>query len=478
MRDRRVVVVGAGVSGLVAAYWLHEWGLEVTIIESRDSVGGVIRSERHKGYLIEHGPNSTLEDSPKVGELLQSLGIADKKCEANAVSNRRYILKNGSLVPLPTSPPAFFRTKLFSARAKLRLFAEPFVKPAASEEDESVADFVDRRLGREFLDYAINPFIAGVYAGDPSKLSVRSAVPRIYALEKNHGSLIRGALKSRKRRRGGPMGGPTGKTFSFKDGMGTLPDALGKALGDRLILKSEVQTVAEIRTEAGPKFSVAFRSDGNEDAIDADAVVITSPAYKTSGIISGLDAEVAYRLKEIVYVPIAAVFMGFKGIEADHPMDGFGFLVPEVEKRNILGTIFSSTLFPERAENGSTALTAFVGGARQPELLEKDDEGMAEMVLDDLRSIIGLRSQPDVVRVIRWKYAIPQYALGYHTVQDAIGRFEKSHPGLFITGNFRGGISVSSCIVQSSEVARLVHDYFESKLSVVRGQQLAIKAEG
>jgi len=467
MKDKKAVVVGAGISGLVAAYWLHKSGLDVRVIEKEGRVGGVVRSERHKSYLIEHGPNSTLDDSPKVGELLESLGITGQRCEANKISNKRYILKNGLLVPLPTTPPAFFRTKLFSTRAKFRLFAEPFIKPADPQKEESIAEFTVRRLGRELLDYAINPFIAGVYAGDPARLSVRSAVSKIYALEKNYGSLIRGAIKGRKRRGGSPMGGPTGKTFSFKDGMGTLPDALGSALKDRLILRSEVRTITETKDEKGPKFKVVFQSEDKIAEIDTDAVVLTSPAYEIARIISDLDAETARKLKEVIYVPIAVVFMGFKGIEADHPMDGFGFLVPEVEKRNILGTIFSSTLFPERTENGSTALTTFVGGARQPELLEKDDEGMVEMVLDDMRSILGLRSQPEVVRVIRWKHSIPQYTLGYHITQEAIGRFEKSHPGLFITGNFRGGISVSSCIAQSSGIALAVCDYFESKLSAV-----------
>ena len=459
MKDKKVVVIGAGISGLVVAYWLHKQGLDTTIIEKNDKVGGVIRSERYNGYLIEHGPTSMIDDSPKVGELLESLGISDQRCEANEISNKRYILKNGSLLALPTSPPAFIKTKLLSTKAKLRLFAEPFIKPVADEKEESVADFISRRLGKEPLDYGVNPFIAGVYAGDPAKLSIRSAFPKIYALEKEYGSLIKGALKGRKKKRSSPGGRLTGKTFCFKDGMGTLPDALGNALGDCLILRSEVQAISELGDGTGPRFQVTFQSDGKTTQIDADAVVLTSPAYKTSDIISNLDSDTARKLKEVVYVPIAVVFMGFKGLQAEQPLDGFGFLVPEVEKRKVLGTIFNSTLFTGRAEDGSATLTTFVGGARQPELLEKNDEHLAEMVLDELKTILGLRSRPDVVRVIHWRHSIPQYSLGFKTIQETIEVFEKTHPGIYLTANFRGGISVSNCILNASETAAALCNY-------------------
>ena len=448
--EKEVVVIGAGISGLATAYRLQKAGLDVLVLEKTASVGGSIQTERCDGFLIDCGPNSTLDTSPEIRGFVDELGLANRRVDANSRANRRYILRNGRLCPLPMSPPAFLSAKLFSWPAKIRLFAEPFIRPAPPDKEETIAEFVARRLGREFLDYAINPFIAGVYAGDPTRLSVRSAVAKIYALEEKYGSLIKGAIKgARERRKRSETDKTKAQLFSFRDGMSELPTTIQKALAETVMTACAVRQVNPFAEGLGT-YEVAFSHDGIDRRVRTKSVIFATPAFVTATLLHRFSASTAEVLKEITYPPVVMVFLGFKNKVPCRPLDGFGFLVPEVEQRKILGCIWNSTIFPERAPAGGIALTTFVGGTRQPALAQLPDDELARLVQEELKDLIGLEAVPDVIKVKRWSRAIPQYEVGHQSRIEMLTEFEKKCPGLFVAGNFRGGISVGDCLIQSA----------------------------
>src|SRR5713101_4578039 len=378
--SQSVVIVGGGISGLCVAYWLKKRGANVIVIEKDDQIGGTMKTIRDDDWVIETGPNSALETTPLFQQLFSEIGISDRIEYASSSASKRFIVRGGALLPLPMGPLSFITSPLWSLRGKLRLLKEPFVGRAHRE--ESIAEFVCRRLGKEFLDYAVNPFVAGVYAGDPGKLSVQSALPKLYALEEKYGGLSKGALLSHmERRKRKEVAKDKAKLFSFRDGMQTFPNALAAALGNSLKLGCAVEHIIPMRAGRFPVYTIAYRQHDVRQTMDASAVVLASPAYATASIIRPIDPEMAAMLESIYYAPVAEVFMGFRKELVQRPLDGFGFLVPEVEHRSILGTIWSSALFPGRAPEGHAAVTTFVGGSRQPELMSNDDEQLTYLVL-------------------------------------------------------------------------------------------------
>lgn len=442
-RERSVAVVGAGISGLVTAYWLQKNGRDVTVLESSARVGGTIVTEKQDGFLIDLGPNSTLETSQTLRDLIRELGIEDQKIYGNAISNNRYVLRNGTLQALPMTPPAFLKTRLFSTRAKLRLLKEPFIRPTGGN-DISLADLVRYRLGDEILDYAINPFVAGVYAGEPEKLSAPAAFPKLYALEQKYGSFIKGAVKgARERKKRGEVAKDRARLFSFVEGMQAFPSALASAIQDRIELNADVTNLEP----DGSGFKLFIAKRGEESVKHFDDVVLSVPADSLATVLKSVAPEQSKRIGAIDYPPVAVVFTGYEAADVARQLDGFGFLVPAVERRRILGSIWSSTVFPGRAPEGRVALTTFVGGTRQPEEVALDDEQLTLLVKEELDSIIGLRGEPVLVRIKRWPRAIPQYAMGYGDVQRLFADIENEHSGLYLAGNFRRGISVGDSVL-------------------------------
>jgi oxygen-dependent protoporphyrinogen oxidase len=458
LRRKTVVVIGAGISGLCTAYWLKKQGITVTILERDNEPGGTMKTVREDGWLIETGPNSALETTPLFRQIIGELGLNDHHLYANDASNKRYILRDGKLHPLPTGPGAFLRTRLWTGAGKLRLLKEPFT--GRGTEEESVAAFVERRLGREFLDYAINPFVAGVFAGDPAMLSVRHAFPKLYALEEKYGGLIVGMMKGRKeRRQRQETAKDRSRMFSFRDGMQEFPVALAKIFAPSLFYNSPVDQIIPMRAGKRPVYTLYYRRDSVRAEIQADAVVIATPAAAAAAMIRGIDPETARTLASIYYPPVVEIFLGFKKNQLPKEPDGFGYLIPEVEKRNILGTIWSSALFPNRAPDGHTALTSFLGGARQPELTGRDDDAIAALVAGELRSIMAITGDPVFSKIIRWEKAIPQYNLGYQNILGMIDRFEQNFQGAFFCANFRGGISVGDCLMSADRTAQRILGY-------------------
>lgn len=450
--DRPVAVLGGGLSGLAAAWHLRRRGIPVVVFEAAARAGGVINSVREDGWLWETGPNTLFESSAEIREFISALKLDGRRLEASPLAQHRYVVRGGRPVPLPGSASAFARTSLLSVPAKLRLLGEPFRRRADAARDESVADFVTRRLGQEFLDYIVNPFVAGIYAGDPGELSVRHAFPKLHALEQQHGSLARGSLARRN-----ASGGPRGSMVSFPNGLVEITDALARELGDALRLNHRVTRVTRI----GSEWRVACSVGGVDLEESFSAVVCTLPPEKLAGRAWG-NAPTAAALAELHSVhqpPVASVFLGFRREDVAHPLDGFGVLTPAVEKRRILGTLFSSTLFSGRAPEGHVALTTFVGGARQPEYAWLGDEELLATVQAELAELLGVRNAPVFVRVQRWQRAIPQYSVGFQRFKDACLRAELSAPGLFIAGTCCDGVSLANCIAAGHRVAEVANRY-------------------
>jgi len=451
-KDANLAVVGGGISGLSAAYWLKQAGFKVTVFEKTTHIGGSIHTERTDDFVIDLGPNSTLETSEVLKDLIKELGLEDQKVYGNQASNKRYILKRGRLVPLPMSPLAFIKTSLFSLQAKLRLLKEPFIK-ATNEDDISLADFVRYRLGDEFLDYAINPFVAGVYAGNPETLSTAAAFPKLYALEQKYGSLIKGAIRgARERKRRKEVAKDRAKLFSFKNGMEVFPKALADHLKDEIKMGSSVKSI----THDKQGFHLSVEQQDNEQVYRFDKVVFAVPAFALGQMIGSLDASSADVIKKVKYPPVGVITLAFKKEKVGRVLDGFGFLVPEKESKKILGSIWSSTIFPNRAPENYALLTTFVGGTRQPEVASLDDEQLVSTVIDELSAVLDLRGEPDMVKIKRWPLAIPQYTLGYKAVQQCYDQLERSFPGLYIAGNTRMGISVGDSVLSAYHVIQKI----------------------
>jgi oxygen-dependent protoporphyrinogen oxidase len=355
---------------------------------------------------------------------------------------------------------AFLKTPLFSTSAKLRLLKEPFISRSNPDAEESLADFVRRRIGDEFLDYAINPFVAGVYAGDPEELSVKSSFPKLFELEQKHGSLIKGAVVGAKeRKKQQTTSKQNARMFSFTDGMQAMIDALATAHAETIHTGIHIESIGR---DAGG-FVVTVRLNGGSTRFRSRELVLAVPTYAYGELNFLFDFPLRGQLERVFYPPVAGVFFGFKANPARIPLDGFGFLVPKKENRKILGTIWSSTIFSGRAPEGGVALSTFVGGSRQPEMAALDDGRLVDAVKKDLRGLMGIEQSPDTVVVARWEKAIPQYRLGHQTIIDAIERFENECPGIHVTGNFRSGISVADCITGAKGMSERIASSISKK---------------
>jgi oxygen-dependent protoporphyrinogen oxidase len=463
---KRIAIAGGGITGLVTAYKLNKLGADVTLFEASDTLGGPVQTSRENNWLTESGPNTILETSPAIKTLIEDLGINNRKLYANDESKKRFVVKNSKPEQLPSSPPEFLSSPFFSFGAKMRLAREPFVGKAPHDKEESIADFVRRRLGKEFLDYAINPFIAGVYAGDPEKLSVKYAIPKIYALEEKYGSLIRGQIAGAKeRKKSGLTRKDRAQLFSFDEGLHVLIEALTSSLTGKVELGTPITRI-EAKAFGAEAFGYEdYRKDvwelfsiNNESLGMFDDVILTIPAYKLSEIefLSQNNPGSLSSLNDIYYPPVTSLALGFRRENVKHPLDGFGMLVPKVEGFRILGTLFSSTLFPYRAPADHVLLTTYIGGARYPDLALLNDDELVKLVRGDLRELLGATGEPVYICRSTYQKAIPQYEVGYGKFKDEMDEFERAMPGIHLAGNFRGGISMGDCITNAIRLAETI----------------------
>ncbi|HEX9811443.1 MAG TPA: protoporphyrinogen oxidase [Burkholderiales bacterium] len=438
------LIVGGGITGLATAWFLRRRGIAATVLEGSGEPGGTVRTAIRAGFTVDTGPTSTLSRGGALEELIAGVELRDDVVEADRRAPR-YIVKGDRLIPLPATLSDFLSTPLFTTRAKLRLLAEPFRRRA--REEESIAQFTRRRIGPQFLDWAVDPFVSGVYAGDPERLSVRAAVPRLYALEARYGSLFVGALAGLFR---GESGGaqPRGRLISFRRGMQTLPNAIARALGPSLRLNTTVGAIARSGAQWIARAPHAEYRAAN--------LILAVPAHRAAELLAPIDAAVARELSAIAYPPVASIALGFARKQIGHTLDGFGALLPRRLQRETLGVIFASTLFAGRAPPDRVLLTAFIGGSRNPSAGDLDEPELVQRVLSDLRQLLAIDGAPMFQNVTRWRHAIPQYELGHDARIDRIDDALTKHPGLHLRGNWRGGVSLADCVSSADGLARTV----------------------
>lgn len=444
------LIIGGGITGLSLAFFLKKNGEDVTVLDANKKAGGVMQSDHLEGTLFDRGPNTLMQKKGRaedaLGVLLGDLGLKDEILLPEKAATKRYILRDNHLRPLPDSPPAFLTTDLFSLKAKLRLSLEPFIRRSARDTEETIAQFVKRRLGQEFLDYSIAPFIAGVYAGDTEQLSVQAAVPRIYALEQEYGSLIRAALARGKIGKG--TGSPAGRQISFQDGLSYLPHRIAERLGESFLPEHRVSDIE--KTPDG--FRVTADHRGEKKIYDTKRLALALPADRTADLIASLLPKAADILREIPYVPIMSAAICLPRAAVSHPLDGYGALFPPIEKEALLGVLFSNSLYPGRAPKDQVLLTAYLGGALRPDLINRPDEALKEIITDTLTRHLGLTAPPSFIELTRYNKGLPQYTLGHLKRIKALTHAE-TLPNLQLTGNWRHGISVSDCILNARKLA-------------------------
>jgi oxygen-dependent protoporphyrinogen oxidase len=435
---QKVAIIGAGITGLTAAFELKQRNVACTVFEASDRVGGVIRTVQDSGFLVECGPNSILDTHPDLGRLIARLGLEGNRLAAKPESSNRFIVRDGHPVALPTSPTAFIKSPAFSTKAKLRLLLEPFIR-SKSNDQESLADFVVRRLGQEFLDYAINPFVSGVYAGDPAMLSTACAFPKLYALEQEYGSLILGAIRgARARRKRKETASKDAHMFTFDDGMEVLPKQLAVKLEGAVRLNTPVNAVLP---QAGQ-----WMVNGE---LFSD-VILAIPAHGMAALDTPFDLN---PFSEIYYPPVASLSLGFGINQFMHRLNGFGMLIPKIENRFSLGALFPSSIFSGRAPGGMVLLTVFIGGSQSPDRAFMDEDDMTDRVLQDLHDLLKLDGEPEYQRLTRYPQAIPQYVIGYEKYQHLMAKIESDHPGVHFAGHYRDGISVANSILSGMKAA-------------------------
>ncbi len=456
---KRAVVVGAGIAGLAAANKLREEArqkgldLQVTVLEKENRVGGTILTEKMDGFIIEGGPDCFLSTKPWALQLASRLGIADRVCSTLEENKGTFILWDGKLHPLPdgvylmvpTKLTPLFTSGLLSWRGKLRMAMEFFVPGRTDGAEETLAQFVTRRLGSEALERIAEPLVAGVHAGEPETMSLEASFPRFKDLEDRHSSMIRGMLAMMRKVGGSPR--KWSMFVSFTDGLAEFPEAIAQAIGAENIKTGVAVNFIE---RAEGKWHLKTSSG---ESISADAVILASPAHVSSRILSGIDADLASELAAIPYVGTATVSMAYESRELQNIPRGFGFVVPRHEKRKIMAVTFSSRKFPGRAPEGQALLRCFLGGAKNPELVDKPEEELADIASEEVADILKIKARPQWAKVYRWPRSMPQTPLG-HTkrIRRIYSLFDKQ-PCLNIAGGAYDGLGIPDCVRTGEEAA-------------------------
>jgi oxygen-dependent protoporphyrinogen oxidase len=456
-----VVVIGAGISGLVCAYRLKSLGFDVLLLEKSDRVGGVMQTDIIDGYQIERGPNSS-QGTEELLALVEELGITSELAEGDPKAPA-YVYFKGQLHPVPSGPIAFIRSKLLSAKGKLRIFKEPFIARRRSTEEESIASFARRRIGNEAAERLVAPFVSGIYAGDAEKLSAQAAFARLTNLETGYGGLIRGMLaKAREARRAKKAAAtvldkaaPTRKRLvSFKSGMETLPKTLARKIGEDLLIN-----ISDLKFEISnqpDRVSLEFERAGNRQQVTCERLVIATPARAAAALVRSSSDELSRLLEEIYYPPLVIVCLAYDKSSIATRLDGFGFLIPPGERMNILGCVWNSSLFKGRAPEGHALITVFIGGARNTEATQLADAELVTLVHSDLQKVLGISSEPQVVTITRWERAIPQYNIGHVERVRRIEELLRAQTELDLIGNYLHGVSTGDCIKEADRVAKAI----------------------
>lgn len=458
---KKAVIIGGGVSGLATAYLLREKAsahgidLDITLLEKERRTGGKIWSIKNEGYLCEWGPNGFLDSKPQTLDLCAALGISQLLLRSNDAARKRFIFSEGMLHRLPENGVKFFMSKLISWPGKLRLAMEPFAPSPPQGIDETLAAFGRRRLGKEALQKLISPMVSGIFAGDPETMSLKSCFPRIAELERDYGGLVMAMLRlARKKRRERAQGkvvssaaGPGGVLTSFTDGIQAMTDIITERLGSGIVQTG--QTVTGIR----PGDSVPYRVQTETGEFEADLLIVAAPSYAVADMVGEFDQGLAAVLADIPSATMTVVCLGYERERVKHDLNGFGYLIPKEEGMNILGTLWDSSIFANRAPEGYVLLRSMLGGACFPEYIELPDDEVVRRVRDDLKITMGITELPAFVRIFRHEKAIPQYTVGHGDRLRAIDEKLHAHPGLLLTGNSYRGIGLNDCVAAAVRAA-------------------------
>jgi oxygen-dependent protoporphyrinogen oxidase len=455
------LVIGGGVSGLVCAYALRKAGVDALLIEASDRAGGSIRTERRDGYLLELGPQS-FTGTAQMLQLFDEIGIRQQIVQAPS-GVPRYVLVNGKLEKVPMSPPAFLGSGFVGLGTKFALLRDVIGKSAPPQQDESIADFVRRKFSAEMLDRLVGPFVSGVYAGDPEKLSLRSSFPMLYDAEKRRGSIIRGMLSTAKKQTPDqPRQRPT--LLGFAEGTQTFTDALAAKLGDRLLLNATVTNIVSDQAEPTPAFRVTVQTHAGQQSFTAENVVVATPTDSAANLLRDLEPTISNRLAEIEYASIAVVSLASPKNQIGDPLNGFGFLVPRSSGVRTLGTVWNTSLFPHRAPDGNALLTSFIGGATDPAAAQLPPDGLAAIVHKDIAPLLKIRTTPSFSNVTIYPRALPQYNVGHTALLSAIDAALKNHSNLWLIGNYLRGPSIGACVEHALAVAEQITKRQNTKL--------------
>lgn len=456
---KKTVIIGGGITGLTTAFYLQELShgeAEITLIESTPRWGGKITSAHERGFIIEGGPDSFMIQKGAVLELCHMLGLDDQLLSPNSTKRATYVWNRGELHPMPegmilmapTMILPFLRSRLISWPGKLRMGMEMLIPPNGKD-DESLASFVRRRLGVEALEKIAAPLMAGIYAADPETLSLQSTFPLFPDMENKYGSLLRGMIMlKRVQKRRHEKRAPT--TMTLRGGLQQLVDAIRTRLNSQNIL---LNCRALAVTVTGDRYEIAL-NDGSR--IHADEVVFATPAYVTAGLVQEIDPLLASELREIRYVSTATVSLGFRLSDVERPLDGFGFVVPHIEKRRITACSWSSTKFNHRAPRDHVLIRVFLGGARAESVAEKDEAVLVQLARQELHATMGIIAKPVLAKSYRWHKANPQYEVGHQSRVARIDQIIASHPGLHLAGAAYHGSGIPDCIYSGVKAAKAI----------------------
>lgn len=457
---KKIMVIGGGISGLATAYAIKEEAqkakkrVSLTILEADNRTGGKIRTDNISGYICEYGPSGFLGNRLETLNLISKLDLNAKLLESNPSAKKRYIFLNKRLRKIPDSPPdiikAIFSSELLGFQSKLSILKEPFLKLPPKSTDETMLEFAERHIGREAAKKLIDPMAAGIFGGRADQLSIKACLPIMAELERfGNGSLIRAMFKRIKQANKNKKPSPKTKNLlmSFDGGMENLTKALSLHLSENIQKNNEVFAIDKQNT-----YFKIFTDNQKEN--EADYVVIATPAYAAAEIVKNLDSKISEAIGKIPYAPMVVVNFGYPRNKVGHDLNGFGFLTPSTEQRKILGSLWTSSIFDKQAPQSHVSLRIMVGGSRNPELAGKNDEEIIKIVKDELKEIMNIKAEPELINIFRHEKAIPQYVIGHldilRTIED---RLEKI-AGLFITGNAYKGVGVNDCIANSQKIAK------------------------
>lgn len=452
---KKVAVLGAGISGLSAANFLIREDIKLTVLEQANQVGGLMNTISKEGYQLETGPNSVMLNNPEFLDLLKDLNLIDSIIypESEAAKNR-FILIGKKPKALPSGPGNLFGNKIIGGSGIATLLKEPFRKAITSNEDESLASFCKRRFSISLFDNVIAPFVTGVYAGDPEKMSAKYSMKALWEAEKNHGSIIKGMIKSMKAKKADPRQQelPKQKMISFKNGLKEIPELIQHRLGDRLQLNSSVTSIEKMEDH----YCITYTQNGITHQLEVDYIISSLPAYAEANLWNNSYGNFSEELKKVYYAPTVSIHLGYQKSQVKNQTPGFGILTRVLEKKSYLGILFINRFFPHNAPADKDLFAVIIGGARSPELTQLPQEELISRIKEELAEAMGISGEPELVNYIKWDKGIPQYNLGHEELVKEEFRFRKENPNYQVIGNYIHGVSVADSIKKGAIAAKSI----------------------